>query len=205
MEIKFNFPNWEQAIKRAYPNMMRGLAAAIQTNRGMLFDQEGAYNGHDRWADLKFRAGQILAIRGTLRKSISPSNPKGLPGPQGIVRIAGNEITIGTTLGYATMMNWGTTKLPGGVLKPVRAKALKIPLPAGKRATQLAKTLRKKAYKGEKKNERFIFRKSVRIPARYFLEADDESKVWNQQDQEEFDATTITLLARAMNGEGNNV
>lgn len=134
------------------------IAASLQTNRGMLFAKEGAYNGHPGWAPLKFRNGMILSDRGTLRKSLAPQPATGMAGPDGIVQFQGDMVTIGTRLAYAAMMNWGTTNLPGGVLRPVKAKALKIPVP---------KSIDPAG---------FIFRKSVRIPARRFDELNDQDQ-----------------------------
>lgn len=141
IEIDFKFPNWRKTIQKHEKELNLFVAANVQFNRGMLFDQEGAYNGRPRWDDLKFRSGQILSKRGTLRKSIAPYNPKGIPGPSGIVQFSGDVITVGTKLMYARMMNDGTTKMPGGVLRPVRAKALKIPIPQGKNAGEGAKEI----------------------------------------------------------------
>lgn len=143
VEIDFQFPDWAAKIKAREDRINRFIAAQIQTNRGMLFDSEGAHNGHPKWAALAFRAGQTLSRRGTLRKSIAPTNPRGNAGPDGIVEFAGQEIRVGTKLFYARMMNNGTVGLPGGVLRPKKAKALKIPLPKGKNANSTAKALRK--------------------------------------------------------------
>lgn len=145
IDIDFKFPNWAEALKSRERELNLFIAAQVQFNRGMLFDQEGAYNGRPRWEDLKFRRGQILSKRGVLRKSIAPFNPKGLPGPDGIVRFAGDTITVGTNLLYARMMNDGTTKMPGGVLRPKNAKALKIPIPQGKSAGEGAEEIQNMA------------------------------------------------------------
>lgn len=149
LEINFEMPAWNAKLRRALPELYLTLAAAMQTNRGELFDAEGAANGHEGWAPLKFRQGQILSMRGNLRKSIAPQGRSGRPGPGGIVKMGDGIVTIGTDLIYAKLMNDGTAMLPGGVLKPVNAKALKIPLPAGKRATPLAQELRKSATSGK--------------------------------------------------------
>lgn len=178
VQIEWNFPNLSDRLRRNLHQVYLGLAAAMQENRAQLFYSEGRHNGRRGWAPLKFRDGMILQKRGTLRKSIAPSNSKGTPGPNGIVRFQNDRIQIGTNLFYARMMNNGTTKLPGGVLKPVRAQALKIPVPKGK-------------IKGADKG--YIFRKSVKIPARPF---DD----WNSQDQEEMTDTLSNLIARVLNG-----
>jgi phage gpG-like protein len=179
-EIKL--PDWHKKVKDKMPEMIDLALATMQTNRGMLFDQEGAYNGHTKWAPLKFRNGQILSNRGNLRKSIGPVGNGVTPvrSPGGVVRFSADTLTIGTTLAYAAMMNFGTTQMPGGVLKATNAKALKIPLPAGKSATPAAKGLRKTA-SGEGR-DKFIFRKSVRIPARDFIG-------WNEKDQQELEET----------------
>jgi len=200
IDIDFKFPDWAAKLRKKEDEINRFIAAQIQFNRGQLFDTEGRYNGRPGWEPLKFRSGQILSKRGTLRKSIAPYNPKGRAGPNGIVRFASDAVIVGTKLIYARMMNDGTTKMPGGVLRPVRAKALKIPLPRGKSATDVAKSLSKsqgKTIKTEKaegvyRNERVIFRKSVRIPARPFVD-------WNSEDQAELDAALINKFAELLN------
>lgn len=142
IDIQFKFPDWARAVTDAEAELNLFQAAMVQTNRGMLFDQEGGYNGRRRWKRLVLREGQILSQRGALRKSIAPYNPNGTPGPDGVVRFAGDQIFVGTRLAYARMMNDGTTKMPGGVLRPKKAKALKIPLPAGKSASQVTREIR---------------------------------------------------------------
>lgn len=188
--IDFEMPDLEEKLRQAEHEIHVFVAAQAQFNRGMLFDQEGGYNGHEKWAPLQFRTGQILSKRGTLRKSIAPMAADGRAGPDGIVRFSGDVVTIGTRLIYARMMNDGTTKLPGGVLRPRNAKALKIPLPPGKTSTEGAKSLRSGA-KG-KGDDKFIFRKSVKIPARPFDE-------WNTEDEEEMSAALANKLAEILN------
>ena len=185
VEIEFDMPQFGPKMRSRLREVYLFIAAQIQTNRGFLFDREGAYNGHKKWAPLKFRQGQILSKRGTLRKSIAPIPARGQPGNDGIVRISGESISVGTKLFYARMMNDGTTKMPGGVLKAVNAKALKIPLPPGKQATPAGKSARKQH--GE-----FMFRKSVKIPARPF---DD----WTPSDQAELDEALTNKIAQVLN------
>jgi phage gpG-like protein len=199
VNIDFQFPDLGAAMKSREGEINLFLAATIQTNRGLLFDSEGHHNGRPGWAPLKFRRGQILSDRGVLRKSIAPYSADGKPGPNGIVQIQPDAITIGTTLLYAALMNYGTTKMPGGVLRPKYAKALKIPIPGGANATPVAKAMRKgaktlsyDAADGVKKSGKFIFRKFVRIPARPFND-------WNERDQEELDAALINKIAKVMN------
>jgi phage gpG-like protein len=174
IDIKFEFPDLKRKVQVARREIELVIAATLQTNRGMLFDNEGAYNGHQRWAPLVFRSGQILSKRGTLRKSIAPSGAVGVAGPGGIVEIMPDIISVGTSLAYAAMMNFGTTRLPGGVLKPVRAKALKIPVPLSV------------------SKEGFIFRKSVKIPERRF-------DILNDIDKAEIEETLNAKIAEVLN------
>ena len=51
-------------------DIMDVLAAAMQTNRAMMFDQDGADNGKQAWAPLKWRRGRPLQKRGTLRNPL---------------------------------------------------------------------------------------------------------------------------------------
>lgn len=170
IDIDFKFPDWAAKVKARERELNLFIAANVQFNRGMLFDREGAYNGRSRWEPLKMRQGQILSKSGALRKSIAPYNSRGTPGPSGVVRFAGDTIHIGTTLIYARMMNDGTTKMPDGVLRPKNAMALKIPLGGGK----------------------FMFRKSVKIPARPFSD-------WNESDQEELDGALLNKITQVLN------
>lgn len=170
IQFEFKYPNFGQKIADNRRRIMIFMAAMLQTNRGMLFDAEGAYNGHQKWAPLKFRNGQILSKSGTLRKSIAPGGMSGNPGPDGIVRISSDIVTIGTKLHYARMMNDGTVGLPGGVLKPKYALALAIPMPGGKGATKIAKQVKgvRKKNKNTGKMEKTLLVKSVKIPPRNF-------------------------------------
>jgi phage gpG-like protein len=142
LDIDFKFPDWADKVRGAEPELNRFLAAQVQTNRGLLFDAEGSRNGHQRWPGLSLRNGQILSQRGKLRKSIAPRNSGGQPGPDGVVSFDGDMIAVGTRLLYAKMMNYGTVGLPGGILKPKHAKALRIPLPAGQSASPKARKAR---------------------------------------------------------------
>lgn len=174
IEIKFQMPDLYGELMKRKPEIDLAMAAAMQANRGMLFDSEGKYNGREGWAPLKWRSGMILSKRGVLRKSIAPPGMTGRAGNDGIVEFNNETVTIGTRLGYARMMNDGTVKMPGGVLRPVKAKALKIPAPGNKKG-------------------KFIFRKSVKIPARPF---DD----WTQQDEDELLLVLTEKVAQVLNG-----
>lgn len=164
VEMALEFPDLAGKLKARKDEIELFIAAQMQFNRGMLFDSEGSYNGRPGWAPLKMRQGQILKKRGTLSKSMGPN------GSQGYVKRSGGEITIGTNVFYAALMNFGTTKLPGGKLRPKEAKALKIPTGDGE----------------------FIFRKAVEIPERRF---DD----WNEQDEEELNIALMNKLLEILN------
>jgi phage gpG-like protein len=198
LSIRFKFPDWKGELAKAEDEINLFIAAQIQFNRGMLFDSEGRYNGRPGWAPLKFRKGKILQDRGTLRRSLAPMNGSGAAGPNGVVRFESSAIVIGTTLIYARLMNDGTTKMPGGRMVPVNAKALKIPLPSGKNATQAAKDARKSAKTlnetvadGTTRKGKFLFVNSVKIPARPF---DD----WNDEDQAELNDALVNKIAEVL-------
>ncbi len=197
IEATFKFPDLADKLRLAADKIRQELVVAMQTNRGMLFDAEGAYNGHTPWKGLLLRAGQILASRGVLKKSLAPDSPTGQAGPGGYVKSDPQIVTIGTNVAYASTMNWGTTRMPGGVMRPVNGQALRIPLPEGKRATEMAKELGKGKKRStdahDGKEKKFIFVKSVKIPARRF---DDVTP----QDTREFRDALEAALAEALNG-----
>jgi phage gpG-like protein len=178
IDLGFDFPDWDEKLRKNRRRIDLFMAAQMQTNRGMLFDAEGSRNGHKKWAPLKFRKGQILSKSGALRRSLAPSSLKGLAGPDGLVRFGSDFWEIGTKLFYARMMNDGTTGLPGGVLKPRKALALKIPASMGG-GTKIAK------------EGKFIFRKSVKIPARNFDQM-------NERDEKEMGEALTNLIAKIM-------
>jgi phage gpG-like protein len=148
------------------------LAATLQTNRGLLFTSSGTYNGHPGWASLKYRQGQPLLNRGSLSQSIAPSNNGIAPGhgPSSILRMGGGIVTIGSGLAYAAMMNWGTTGLPGGVLRPKNKKALAFRI-----------------------GRNFVVCKSVKIPARRF-------DTFTKADETELQETLVNTIEGLFNG-----
>lgn len=154
IKIQFSVEDLAAKFKGMQDEIMLVLAASMQTNRAMMFDKDGADNDKPQWAPIKFRDGRPLQNRGDLRRSMAPGNDGLRPGfgKDGILRMEGNRATIGTKLLYAETMNDGTAKMPGGVLRPVHAKALRFP--AGTQA----------GAKGVK--DGFMFRKWVKIPAR---------------------------------------
>jgi phage gpG-like protein len=150
------------------------LAASLQTNRGFLFMNEGQHNGHEKWKPLKHRDGQILSDSGDLSKSIAPeARDNGMRpghGPQSILRIGAGIVTIGSGLAYAAMMNWGTTGLPGGVLRPKNKKALAFRI-----------------------GRNFVVCKSVKIPARRF-------DTFTKADETELQETLVNTIEELFNG-----
>lgn len=190
------FPNWLERVKSARPAITMALAASMQTNRAMLFDESGSYNGHKAWKPLAFRKGKPLLDRGTLRKSMGPSNDGVRPGsgPNSILQVSGNVAKIGTKIAYASILN------SGGRIVAKNAKALMIPIPQGSNLNDKAKkSLKGKmsrveyAVDGKIKKKNVIFRKSVKIPARNFDSL-------TNQDREEFRDTITNMVAKVMNG-----
>jgi len=146
VDIELQLPDFAAVAERANRDIPGLIAATLQTQRGMIFDNEGAYNGRRKWQKLKCRKGMILSDTGTLRKSIGPRNDglKPTEGPNTIVRLSGGlegTVTIGTSIAYAAVHNYGAT------IVPVRAKALRF-----------------------KCGRRWIFAKKVTIPARPFAD-----------------------------------
>lgn len=197
ISLKLTYPKLDEIMRQHEKQIVEVLAAAMQTNRAMMFDKDGADNGKKKWKDPVFRQGRPLQASGDLRRSMAPMNDGRKPGytPNGVLKLQGNAVTIGSTLIYAKLMNDGTVNLPGGVLKPVNAMALKIPLPAGKSATDAGKKASKGAHNitdqfGNK--ERVLFRKSVRIPARRMNEI-------TMADEKEWADTLANYIAEILN------
>ena len=187
--ISMSFPNLAAKLMNARTAIQTEMVVAMQFNRGMLFDSEGAYNGHTPWDPLILRSGQIMAQRGVLKKSIAPMT--GEAGPGGYVRMdSEGTIAMGTNVAYAALMNYGTKRMPGGVLRPVHAKALRIPIPAGKSATVAAKGIRRMLVK-KGKDPNFIFVQWVRIPERRF-------DTISAQDKRDFIAAAKAAIAEAL-------
>lgn len=165
---RFDFPDLGAKLKLAEGQIRGEIAVAMQTNRGMLFSSEGSYNGHSPWAPLLHRAGQILADRGVLKKSLAPAGSPGSAGPGGYVRTDdGGSVVIGTNVAYAKMMNFGTGGLPDGVLRPKNKKFLRF-----------------------KSFGRYVFARSVKIPARRFDQI-------NEQDTREIEAAMQAAIIEA--------
>lgn len=181
IKIDFKIDDLALKFKEMQRDVILVLAAAMQTNRSMMFDKDGADNDKPRWEPLSFRTGRPLQNSGTLRKSMAPQNDGIRPGMgrDGIVRIESRAATIGTNLLYAGLMNDGTAKMPGGVLKPVKAQALRFPAGILKGAPGV--------------KDGFMFRRSVKIPTRRMNEV-------TTRDTQEWADTMANFIAERLNG-----
>lgn len=136
IEIKFEFPNLLGALNAALPRIERVIASTIQTNVGLRFDNEGAHNGHEKWAPIR-RQGQILSKTGTLRRSYAPPGADGKPGPGGFVNMSGDItnalVEVGSKIAYAGIHDrGGVIKWPGtnnGFGRKIKIPAHDIPMP----------------------------------------------------------------------------
>lgn len=112
----FEFPKLLSAFERSFDRISMAVASTVQTQVGMRFDAEGGHNGHERWAPLVMRQGQILSLTGTMRKSIAPTSADGRPGPEGFVQASGLPddmlVEVGTKLIYASTHNNGAVIVP---------------------------------------------------------------------------------------------
>jgi phage gpG-like protein len=169
-EAKFEFPDLIRRFDSSWDRIQRAIAATVQTQIGLRFDAEGAHNGHEKWAPLKLRQGQILSRTGALRKSIAPSGSGGKAGAGGFVRSSGiaREMTVevGSSLAYASVQN------SGAIIRPVKAKALR--------------------YYNPNTGKPIFSQKSV-IPARNFTDL-------NAQDEDEISQTLANLIAEILEG-----
>lgn len=132
------------------------IAASVQTQRGLIFQHEGQWNGRSKWAPLKFRDGQILKDTGTLSKSIAPKHSPDKPGREnGTILEAHNDIvSVGTDIAYAIIheegrVYHGTPEMP-----------LAFPAPIYKVSSKTGKK--------RKSGEYWIFCQKIVIPARPF-------------------------------------
>lgn len=153
VSVDFKFPNLAKRLIDSEARIEKFIIAQIQTNRAMLFSSEGAHNSHDKWEPLKFRHGQILALSGALKNSISPTGEKGKAGPKGFVSSTGtikNKVTkVGTKIAYAHVHN-------EGMKISAKKSVMVFPGPMGK---------------GK------VFAKSVQIPRRNFTDWNETDQV----------------------------
>lgn len=111
VEVSFNFPDYDLKSLKMLQDLPLLIAATVQTQRGMIFKNEGQYNGRPKWEPLKFRKGQILKDTGTLSKSIGPKNNGKRPvlANGSIVEIQPDMVTVGTDIAYAIVHEEGRT------------------------------------------------------------------------------------------------
>jgi len=103
------------------PAIMRAMAATVQTNRAMLFDKEGAHNGHKKWAPISHRQGRILQDTGRLRRTIVPSaRGTGIAGANGVVMVDARIVKLETHVDYAGAHEYGTKHM---VARPFMGRA----------------------------------------------------------------------------------
>lgn len=148
VKIEFKMPDYLETYKRHFQEIQKGMAADIQTNIGLRFDNEGAYNGHPKWKDLAsgknlkrakngLQVRQILRKTGTLKNSIAPDNATGVAGKDGYVVFGGDfksaVVRVGTNVKYARIHNeGGTIQIPAtdnGFGKGIKIKAHSVNIP----------------------------------------------------------------------------
>jgi phage gpG-like protein len=212
IDIKFEFPDLLRKVQEKENEINLLIAATLQTNRGLMFDDANA--SRTPWLPPKLRDGAPLSQKGPLRQSFAPRNDGITPAkhPDGIVKMGDGVVTIGTTLAYAPILN------DGGIIRPKKGKWLWIPLPDGKAnssnaPTKEAKTLRKAVGRKSKKNNGwkwvkteggaivvrapsgkvFLLARKGTIPARPMTE-------WSPDDQQELEETLRNKIAEILNG-----
>lgn len=122
VKIDFKMPKYLERFQAQYKRIMIAIASDIQTNVGLRFENEGAYNGHQKWQDLKsglnkktaangLKSRNILRKSGALKNSIGPQQANGKPGPGGFVKFEGSPknaiVRVGTLVKYAKIHNEG--------------------------------------------------------------------------------------------------
>lgn len=114
VEVSLDFPDFDAKTLKMLQDLPLLIAATVQTQRGMIFANEGQYNGRQKWAPLKFRQGQILKDTGTLSKSIGPKNNGKRPvmANGSIVEMKPDMVTVGTDIAYAVVHEEGRTIYP---------------------------------------------------------------------------------------------
>lgn len=206
VQIDFQFPDLFAKLRGKETEILLFVAANLQTNRGLMFDETNA-GRPTPWAPLKYRMGQALSLTGTLRKSWQ-GNLRGGATTDGIVRMTGDNVAIGTTLAYAPIHN------TGGVILPKNKPMLWIPLPNGSAKSANAPNKHTKALIKNSKEERrakkagepkkasgppivyykgkyFLLAKKVTIPRRPMDE-------WTEADQLEMETALMNKLSEVL-------
>lgn len=177
VSIDIKIPNYLKRLQGSLKRIQIAMAADIQTNRGLMFDAEGAYNGHPKWKDLKSGANkriakngmqerQILRKSGALKNSIAPTGASGRAGPGGTVilegTIAAPAVRVSTQIKYAAIHDKGGTIRHPGTANGF-GKGIKIPA------------------------------HDIEMPRRNFSD-------WNRQDQKQMGIMLKNLLSEILNG-----
>lgn len=197
VSVTSSLSRWRDAFRGRLTQLYLFAAAQLQTNRGMLFLHEGAWNGHDRWKPLRLRDGQPLKDRGTLSQSIGPirrsdSGVRPAYNRGTIVSYGADKVTVGTSLKYARLMN------DGGTIVPKKGKVLWIPLPSKTSATKEVNQAKKHGHLNGAPIVRlangkfFMLAKKVKVPPRPFDKL-------NSKDQEELRTAMTNEVARCLN------
>lgn len=171
------FPNLLARLVKNEDRIYKVMTASLQTNRAMMFDQEGAYNGHPKWAALKYRNGQILSKTGVLRKSIAPANASGNTPPNGYIARLGNlanpEVRMGTVVKYAAVHNFGANiKVP--------AHQRTITYKVGKRKSKVISAVKGRSKANEGKivtRQVWVKPYEINIPKRNFTDVNDQDTI----------------------------
>lgn len=148
VSISLKMPDLLGRFQGQLKRLQLAIASDIQTNIGLRFDSQGAYNGHEKWADLSsgknlkrakngLQSRQVLKKSGALKNSIGPQGATGLPGPNGYVEFEGDAtaavVRVGTNLAYARIHNQGgVISHPGsenGFGRGIKIAAHDIPMP----------------------------------------------------------------------------
>ena len=156
VSVNIQLPDFDKKqmwMLRAVPLL---IAASLQTQRGLIFQNEGQWNGREKWAPLKFRDGKILRDKGDLSKSIAPRHDDNKPGRSAgtILEAKGDIVSVGTDIAYAIIheegkVYHGTPEMP-----------LAFPAPLYK--------ISSKTGKQRKSGQYWIFCQKITIPARPF-------------------------------------
>lgn len=222
IKVKVEGKTLSDILKENKTNIYKFIIANVHENRGELFDRSGDMPGHEPWAPLwplGRRAGEKpLLDRGTLRKSLGPGSPGGYAVVQGSQIIIGTRLKYAKLMNWGTTkMPDGklkakraqALKIPVGKdveaplkvtknsiekrLQSLQSKMASAKNRNKKRLSQQIQTLKLQIKNRTYKTGKFIFRKSVRIPARRF-------DIWTEEDNKELMSALKIEVARILNG-----
>jgi phage gpG-like protein len=187
-------PKFEEMLMQQIGRIQIAIASDIQTNIAQRFNNQGAFNGHERWKDLKtglnlkkagngLKSRQVLKKTGALKNSIAPQAADGQAGPEGYVQFSGDlrtpVVKVGTRIKYARIHN------DGGVIEHP--------------GTQHGFGVKGKVYKARKNKRRHVGRGltvgpyQIKIPKRNFTD-------WNATDNDNLQKTLKNTIEEILNG-----